>query len=53
MFQIIRIRTIFRSLDKYKNKTYGRYYNFIAGVLGSGQAFEGRVRRIQQKQFSG
>ena len=37
----------------YKNKTYGRYYNFIAGVLGSGQAFEGRVRRIQQKQFSG
>ncbi len=30
-----------------KNKTYGRYYNFIAGVLGGGQALEGRLRRIQ------
>ena len=30
-----------------KNKTYGRYYNFIAGVFGSWQALEGRLRRIQ------
>lgn len=30
-----------------KNKTYGGYYNFIAGVFGSGQALEGRLRRIQ------
>jgi hypothetical protein len=30
-----------------KNKTYGRYYNFIVGIFGSGQALEGRLRRIQ------